>query len=211
MVYVVYFCWLLKIFIHLSTPSTDALLLFGQLLAPLLRGTCLYFTLASRCGSVWRGHHCMCPSLYAGMGPVLWSSLGTSWWLLLPGGLHCLGSMGRPYSADRWRCPDTSWYPCRIPWPCMLQSLRWGLALSVACFFPLNAFSVKVLRAVFPARAWTYFWWWSTVVLLLYLFGAVVELLLVLLSWQMASLWSGAFWWPVQCDVQALPLGLAPH
>ena len=37
----------------------------------------------------------MCPSLYAGMGPVLWSFLGTSWWLLLPGGLHCLGSMGR--------------------------------------------------------------------------------------------------------------------
>ena len=151
-----------------------------------------YFTLASSCGLVWREHHCMCPSLYSGMGPVLWSSLGTSWWLLLPGGLHFLGSMGRPYSADRWRCPYTSWYPCRIAWPCMRQSLRWGLALFGACFFPLNAFSVKVLRAVFPVRAWTLFWWWSTVVLLLYLFGAVVELL-VLLSWQMAGLWPGAF------------------
>ena len=174
-----------------------------QLLGPSPRGTRLYLTLASQCGSVWRGHHCMCPSWYAGMGPVLWSSLGTSvatstWRSTF------LGSMGRPYSADRWRCPYTSWYPCRIPWPCMRQSLRWGLALFVACFFPLNAFSVKVLRAVFPVRVWTLFWLWSTVVLLLYLFGAVVALLLVLMSWQMASLWPGAFWWPVQRGVQAL-------
>ena len=146
-------------------------------------GTCLYFTLASRCGSVWRGHHCMCPSLYAGMGPVLWSSLGTSSWLLLPGGLHCLGSMGRLYSADRWRCPYTSWYQCWIS-GLACSNLLWGLALFAACFFPLNALLVKVLRAVFPVRAWTLFWWWSMVVLLLYLFGAVVEFLLVLLSLQ---------------------------